>query len=140
MAYTKHNWVCGEVINDTKMNNIETGIEEAIANGQEPGLLISYRSEGACDGNSYIEWNVTYADISDAINSGKPIFFDASPNENYTVLMASCRGANGKYVAYLTYMSDIIGNNPTFTNKELYSDTEDGYMRDYNCWGGGGNS
>lgn len=30
MAYTRHTWDCGEVITDSKMNNIEDGIEEAL--------------------------------------------------------------------------------------------------------------
>lgn len=29
MAYTKHVWVDGEIITDTKLNNMEDGIEDA---------------------------------------------------------------------------------------------------------------
>ena len=31
MSYSRHNWQCGELISDTKLNNIEDGIEEALA-------------------------------------------------------------------------------------------------------------
>ena len=30
MPYTNHNWTCGEEITAEKLNNIETGIEEAL--------------------------------------------------------------------------------------------------------------
>lgn len=32
MAYERHTWVDGETITDTKLNNIEDGIEEAMGN------------------------------------------------------------------------------------------------------------
>lgn len=35
MAYTPKTWVCGETITDAGLNNIETGIQEALAGGGE---------------------------------------------------------------------------------------------------------
>lgn len=50
MAYERHNWLCGEKITAELLNNIEDGIEEALAccggGGTEPETITVYMGEG----------------------------------------------------------------------------------------------
>lgn len=65
MAYEKHTWVCGETITAEKLNNIEEGIEEALAccgGGTEPlETVLGFNSD--C---SKVELDKTLQDFSDA--------------------------------------------------------------------------
>ena len=51
MSYTKHTWTNGEVVTAAKMNNIETGIEEASSGGGSGGgvLVVNMDENNALD-------------------------------------------------------------------------------------------
>lgn len=77
MSYTRHNWVCGEVINDAKMNNIEDGIEEALEccdGGGSVGALILTETVTESGSTTRYELSETAQTIFDALIAGRPIY------------------------------------------------------------------
>lgn len=101
MAYVRHNWTCGEVINDTRMNNIEDGIEEALNGGG--GLVITVdhtgqATEDQCPGGGTVFYtNTTWQEVYDAMHSQKVVTFE---NGTDTFTIVNCSRAGGVYRAF----------------------------------------
>lgn len=69
MSYEKHTWVTNEAITASKMNNIETGIEEASQSGGGGGTQIT-----ANVGETSITLDASYSDLKQMLLSGSMPF------------------------------------------------------------------
>lgn len=70
MAYEKHTWVNNETITAAKMNNIETGIEEAAQSGGGGVLIVTSSFV-----NGVVTMDKTAQEIYDAFMSGTPVYY-----------------------------------------------------------------
>lgn len=68
MSYTRHNWDCGEVVTNEKLNNIEDGIQEALACCGGGDAEIFWVDANHNDGFNV---NKTFAEIEQAIADGQ---------------------------------------------------------------------
>ena len=83
MAYTKHEWECGETITAEKLNNLEGGVEEALecCDSNDNILIVTetlQESDAKSSGAKAIETNVyilnkTWQEIYDALTVGKRV-------------------------------------------------------------------
>lgn len=80
MSYSKHEWVTNETITAAKMNNIETGIEEAAQSGGGGAVII------IDDGTAL---DKTYAEIYDLVESGTPCYVSYTGAKSITDLDTS---------------------------------------------------
>lgn len=71
MAYTRHTWECGEAITDTRLNNMEAGIEEALNGG---AIVIKAASLDGVDTDMIVTTDKTWQEIADALENGTPCY------------------------------------------------------------------
>lgn len=128
MAYTRHNWVCGEVINDTKMNNIEDGIEEALeccGGGSEP-LILSFDRNISAGDYSYGIYDKTWQEVQEAFLNGIPIYLNApggylslsyyyydDADGNLKINFVDCGEFNGEFIIGAIYQLERLFANGT---------------------------
>ena len=115
MAYTRHDWDCGETITADKMNNIEDGIEAALdcCEGGGGTLIITTRTETLPDVGTVLAMDKTWQEI-----------FDAFPN----VCVVTGEYEKDKVDRIYTeddYFYVNVGNPSIFT--EFYTDSADGH-------------
>lgn len=115
MAYTRHNWVCGEVINDTKMNNIEDGIEEALNGG---ALCIKFDSYA---GEKMI-FDKTWQEFIDAYNADKMIFVKDETSTTEYFVTYNPNPSNRMAVFMYVNSSNQV------ETRALYADSDSGYL------------
>lgn len=138
MAYTRHNWVCGEVINDTKMNNIEDGIEEALeccGSGAEP-LIIRQQYEYAGGSAIYTVYDKTWQEVRDAFLNGVPILLFKDSRYTPYSSFAYNDEDEGCTIQFVTYTPGESGLLPyLYSLERLFGDyapsaiqSYDGYM------------
>lgn len=98
MSYVAHNWTDGETITAAKLNNIESGIDEASQSGG--GLVqVGYTH----DGNGTITLDKTWQEIHDGMAAGN-LFVVIFDPDDFTVWTMSDRAD------IITYLSDYDGN------------------------------
>ncbi len=132
MSYNKRTWANGNVVGAVDLNRMEDGI----ASGDSIGLIIKLNGvEGTCNGNTYYEYGVSYNAVVDALEGGRPIYFRDAGGTS-AGLRISASHSQDVYRVEVIYLFDLLGQTATFNVIHLYSDTADGNMRDYNCWGG----
>lgn len=116
MAYARHNWVCGETITAELLNNIEDGIEEALAccgGGSEKKVL------AVTSNNEIASWSdfSTYQETFDYCQQGGA--------ENIDVFYSSGTGSacHGEYYRYDSDLNCYSYNlsEPCFGILEIYS-------------------
>ena len=66
MSYTPTEWKTGDVVTSSKLNNLETGVENAFGGLFKINLIVSSNS-----GNLTYSIDKTFAEILEAYNSGK---------------------------------------------------------------------
>lgn len=133
MAYTKQNWECGDLITAEKMNHIEDGIAE----GGGGGKIFQIVGQGTCGGITYYEFDFTYQDALEAVADGIPCWSHLTNGGGYALIIYSnLYMVNGVYAVDVIYINPNGGggNTPSLTSMTVYSDTEDGNLRTYNCW------
>ena len=90
MSYTKHTWANGDVITATKLNEMESGIDEA-SSGESPGgiLIINETEVDDSHGNGLI-LDKTWQEIFDAIYEDHTpcyIFFEETVTDNHNTYL-----------------------------------------------------
>lgn len=127
MAYKKKTWECGETITADALNHMEDGIAEASQGG---GRIVHVVGMGSCEGTPYAEVDISYSDVVEIIADGTPLWIDVPSGEHCGVLSLQAGMTDNdvyRVDAYILAESQI-------TLFRLYSDTEDGNMRNANCW------
>lgn len=101
MAYTKHTWDCGEVIDDNKLNNIEDGIEEALnASG---GLMLTSTGQDLLNCDIF---NYTWKEVYDAVMMGKSVYM-THPNTSRISSLVELNTAD--HIAYFGLVDEENG-------------------------------
>lgn len=94
MSYEKHTWVTNEAITASKMNNIETGIEEASQSGGGGDVVLFYYP------NSTVGWQTT-GDFNAAlgkVQNGVPFLAGMMTYDTFS----------GGYTTHLDYYMAIV--------------------------------
>lgn len=134
MAYEKQNWECGQVITADKLNHMEDGIENA--GGECGGKIFQIVGQGTCDGISYYEFDFTYQDVLEAVADGIPCWSHLINGGYALIIYSNPHMVNGVYAADVIFIdpNSVGSNTPRLNSMTVYSDTEDGNLRTYNCW------
>ena len=121
MAYVRHHWECNEVVTATQLNNIETGIEEALnccGGGEEPEpsfMLINAETE-----DSTTTLDATWQEILDALSAGTPCFvLFADENDSSMFMVSRAYIDNGVYtviIAGVNYTATTADDYPSYTS------------------------
>lgn len=98
MSYTAHEWETGETITAAKLNNLETGVQEAAQSGGGGVLVCTCEYSSAL--NDYA-LDKTVQEIYDAFMSGTPVYI----KYQYGTLGPS--GTGGSYTSH-THLAPVI--------------------------------
>lgn len=131
MAYTPKTWQCGETIMADDLNHMEQGIAQGGG-----GKIFQIVGQGTCSGQPYYEFDFTYQDALEAVADGTPCWSHLTIGGYALILYSNPHMVNGVYAVDVVYVDPNGGgeNIPSLTSMTVYSDTEDGNLRTYNCW------
>lgn len=108
MSYTKTTWSDGDVITVEKLNNIESGVENANSSGS---ILVAHRASDTLD--------KTWQEIYDAISAMIPIYCFQEIEDDYgftyivdQITSVSYSSENNKYYVE-GYQSNYIASSPS---------------------------
>ena len=121
MAYTRHEWECGEVVTAEMLNNIEEGIEQALAGGGSVAPLILQQEVDDTDPeNPILQITTPYSEIKAAYLSGRAVILDPVQRDKQYMSMIGMTDFNpGGKVVFL---------NSTGNGHDMYStDTDSAY-------------
>lgn len=96
MSYNEYTWQTGETITAEKLNNLEEGVQEALAGDGNEKFVVTFTHNG-----DSVSADKTIAEISEAYNSGKEVI--------------GTTNADGFGVAYFPLTEFINGFQATFT-------------------------
>ena len=117
MAYEQYEWECGDIVTDEKLNNIEDGIEEALANCGGSPLFVYLTPDftDMCYDNPLLVMDKSWQDIWDAFSAGiMPIFIYQTPE--YTAYGRMIRIEHSNYRVWVNitgYAWRFDANNTT---------------------------
>ena len=101
MSYTKHTWVNGEIVTAAKMNNIETGIEEASSGG---GAFVVTDTGGTLD--------KTWQEIHDAMMNGIVYVLNEQPFSCMAIVTGIIENGNSnEYIVFVGYEGNAYSTN-----------------------------
>lgn len=132
MAYVKQNWQCEDLITADKLNHMEDGIENAGGRGK----VFQIVGQGTCGGITYYEFDFTYQDALEAVADAIPCWSHLTSGGYALILYSNPHMVNSVYAVDVIYINPNGGggNTPSLNSMTVYSDTEDGNLRTYNCW------
>ena len=119
MAYTRHEWECGEVVTAEMLNNIEEGIEQALAGGGSVApLILQHEIDNTDPQNSVYYISTSFGEIRTAYLSGRAVILDpVQMGKQYLSLLSLYDTAPGGKVVFLS---------STGNGYDLYSANTDG--------------
>lgn len=140
MAYVKQTWSCGDVVTDERMNHIEQGIADAHECCGGNTIFIHQVGTGTCQGNGYVEFDISYQEIVDGLAEGAS-FWLVDPNNNCSEVITiypRLLELEGYYSVYIVDMFAIIYDPGTDSmidyHVTCFCNTATGHMRDTDCW------
>lgn len=148
MAYERHIWQCGEPVTDGKLNNIESGIVEALeCCGSGGGALVlkTVRTEEVPPSCTYYYTGHTVREICDALKAGIPVIYVEEAPDNgvdcyYVCSVALVRQGDADYEAYEIGTYRIVCksafyaiNHVSDSSVYLYAPSFDGELSKRDC-------
>lgn len=99
--YVRHDWACGETISADRLNNIENGVQEALAEAKDKGYSCTEIKTVLFNGNV----TTTYDSARDATWGTLPSTFGLVEEEEYLVTFDN---VNYHCVATVGYLSRVV--------------------------------
>lgn len=109
MAYTPTNWQCGDVVTAEKLNNIESGIGEALDCCGSPTapLILQIETDETDPQNPFVEITTPYSEIKAAYLSGRAVILDPGINSKRYVSITGITDFNpGGQVLFVNHTND----------------------------------